>query len=73
LVNLVWHLMLLNGNSLQENGTILDSILTLPFVRETLKWVSFWFKSLLKMESLENIDAVCYAEKSGDSENAPVV
>jgi len=29
-------LMLLNGNSLQENGTILDSILTLPFVRETL-------------------------------------
>ena len=28
--------MLLNGNSLQENGTILDSILTLPFVRETL-------------------------------------
>jgi len=29
-------LMLLNGNSLQENGTILDSTLTLPFVRETL-------------------------------------
>jgi len=25
------------------------------------------------MESLENIDAVCYAEKSGDSEIAPVV
>lgn len=69
LVNLVWHLTLLNGNSLQENGIIiLDFILTLPLLEELelsnrLLSFSLVHVSLLKMESLENGHAVCCSQE----------
>ena len=53
LVNLVWHLILLNGNSLQENGIIILDFIFDSAIRQRYSLTGFFF-SLVQVSLYEN-------------------